>query len=287
MRGRIVLFTVIGVTALTTVARADDGPDSSDSAAAACVAIREQAEVTLKEGKLVAAREQLDRCAQPSCTEDTRQACTRRRDAIDAMIPTVVFGVRDALGRDVDAVVTIDGSSVPVPLGRMTILDPGIHEVEWSSKPNEPSFQGHQKLTIFEGERGRIVLLGPSVATDYLHHAPNRSSGLRPSCPWIVVGAGAFLVTTATVFQLIALREDSDRKTLNLTLGRTDLSTTERDLYERSRTSHHDAAETDQAIAITVGSIGIAAIVGGITWALLSPRRGDHHRPLPITRGLR
>ncbi|HVH45566.1 MAG TPA: hypothetical protein VM925_24600, partial [Labilithrix sp.] len=73
-------------------------------------------------------------------------------------------------------------------------------------------------------------------------------------------------------FELVALREDTERKALDLALTRNDLSTGERESLRSARESHRDAANTDETVAITLGIVGITAIAGGVTWALVRER---------------
>ena len=154
---------------------------------------------------------------------------------------------------------TLDDGDARVPLGRALPIDPGVHEVRWTAPSGA---WGVQRITVVEGEKLRLV---PIVV-------PATKEAATSIAPWIVVAAGATLVVTSAVFQLVAVNEDSDSKNLSLAATRSDLSPAESRAVMDSAQSHHDAAMTNQAIAVGCGIVGAGAVVTGLTWALLRDR---------------
>lgn len=244
----------IGMASILAVAsaRAQDEPD-------ACGAMIEQAAREQHDGKLVTARNRLASCRAEICSPSQRAECSRRGDEIARALPTVAFIVRDAAGRDVDARVSLDDDDARIPLGRAVPVDPGVHEVRWSAPTGA---WGVQKLTVVEGEKLRLVNISTAVA----------DAGATSPAPWIVVAGGATLMVASAVFQLVAINEDSDSKNLSLAATRNDLSAAESRAVMESAQSHHDAAKTDQTIAIGCGILGVGAVATGLTWALLRER---------------
>src|ERR1700722_8014523 len=78
----------------------------------ACIQASETAVVLKKAGKLLEERKALSECAAASCPDPVRTSCRERLVAVVRAIPTIVFGVKDARGRDLASVkLTIDGAA--------------------------------------------------------------------------------------------------------------------------------------------------------------------------------
>jgi hypothetical protein len=259
MRNLLAGLVVLTAFSAASVVRADEGEGS-------CSAAQREGDTKQRAGKLVVAHERFAACA-AQCPSDARVACERRRDELERLVPTVAFAVRED-GHDLDAFVTIDENPTPLPVGRSTRLDPGIHRIQWKSITGAPR-EGTEMVTVFEGQRGRFVVL------EAAKKAPP-SSAAEPSksdlWPWFLIGAGGLLILGGGVYELVAINEDSQRKALDLTLARDDLSSSERSIYLASRESHRDAAETGEAIGITIGVVGLTALAAGVTWAIVRDR---------------
>jgi hypothetical protein len=127
-RSRLALTTLVAAGALATlaapaVAFADGGEK------AACIAASDEAQQLKLDGKLTLARTRLLACARAECPAIVKQDCGQWLAEVDAALPTVVFGARDADGRDLFAVrVLEDGVMVADHLdGRALPVDPGPH----------------------------------------------------------------------------------------------------------------------------------------------------------------
>lgn len=228
-------------------------------------------------GKYVTARASFVACARDESCGDKREECAKERDAVYRSISTIAFVVRDAAGRDLDAHLALDNDPTEVPLGRLVMLDPGIHEVRWTMRDGT---RGTQKVTAVEGEKARTVIVlavpveaAPPAMQEKPQSQPARETTSSSSAwPWVLVATGTTLLVTSAVFQLVAINQDSERKAYEIDSTRSDLTASERGNLLESAQSKFDAAKTDQAIAITCGVLGGAAIASGFTWLLLRDR---------------
>jgi hypothetical protein len=95
-----------------------------------CVASSEKALSLKKSGKLIDARKELATCAADACPTNVKAECKKRIAEISAMIPGVVFDVKDASGNSVTRVkVSIDGVQLVDHLDGMAVpVDPGPHK---------------------------------------------------------------------------------------------------------------------------------------------------------------
>lgn len=189
---------------------------------------------------------------------------------------TVTFVVRDDRGNDVDAKITLDDDATTIPLGRQQAIEPGIHDVRWSVAGGA---SGVQKLTVIEGQQGRIFQIianvpapppppPPQVASAPTT-MPSEARSSSPPWPYILLGGGATLAVTSAVFQLVAINEDSDAQNYFWHSTRDDLPTSTRDSLAASGRSHYDAAQTDQAVAITCGILAVTAVTVAVTWLIV------------------
>jgi hypothetical protein len=94
-----------------------------------CLTANETALKLSQDHKLLAEREQLLICAAESCPSEVRRECAARIEEVNSAIPTVVFEVKDANGRDVSRVrVLVDGELLAERLdGTALAIDPGEH----------------------------------------------------------------------------------------------------------------------------------------------------------------
>jgi len=145
-----------------------------------CVDANTHAQALHREGRLVEARQELMRCADPSCPRLVRDDCTQLLDDLDRAQPTIVFDVKDDAGHDLTEVkVQIDGRPFTDLLnGVALIADPGAHVFTFEAAGRRPATQ---QVVVREGEKNRresVVLknLGSSVPAGGGAPAPNRSA---------------------------------------------------------------------------------------------------------------
>lgn len=158
-----------------------------------------------------------------------------------------------------------------------------VQRVPLAPSSSSPSHRGAgEHVTVYETKRGRLVVVVVTPPPPPHGPLPPHVAPRRSVVPWILTGAGALLVTTAVVFELVALREDTEAKNLAYHLGRSDLSPSQRESFDASRESHREAANRDEAIAITAGALGLATLATGVTWLILSRARSASPTPPPV-----
>lgn len=188
---------------------------------------------------------------------------------------TVTFVVRDDRGNDVDAKVTLDTDGTPVPLGLAQTLEPGIHDVHWSIASGA---SGHRKLTVIEGQHGRIFqivasvpppVVSPVVASEAPAASASNASNARSPWPYISSAEARCSPSRARSSSSSRSTKTTDANHYFWTSTREDLSSAERDAFRDSGRSHYDAAQTNEAIAITSGIIAVTAVIVAVTWLIL------------------
>ena len=134
-----------------------------------CIEANGQGQELRREGKLTAARAQLQQCMNPECPTMVRDDCAKRLDDLDRAQPTIAFEVKDASGADISAVrVTVDGSPLAERLdGTALAVDIGEHAFTFEVRGQPPI---SRKLILTEGEKGRreVVAIGagtPAVSS--------------------------------------------------------------------------------------------------------------------------
>lgn len=162
-----------------------------------CSAAYDSAQVEMRAGKLVSAKQKLVFCSSSECPELMHSDCQDWLNEVENSIPTVVLRVESLSAQPViNAIVTVDGGPPAQVNGRAMYFDPGQHELKFSA----PDFQSKIVVMLFaEGEKLRQerILLDPlrPKTTLRLEEKPNTVSPLDTSSTrtnWtvpIVVGA--------------------------------------------------------------------------------------------------
>jgi hypothetical protein len=129
---------------------------ATEPGVADCLAASDASLKSSHEHKLRAERAQLLACAAPTCPALVRKECGSRMDEVSAQIPTVVFEVRDATGRELSAVtITMDDGPLADHLdGTALMLDPGVHSFSFVAD-GQPSFS--EDIVLHEGEKDRHI----------------------------------------------------------------------------------------------------------------------------------
>jgi hypothetical protein len=126
-----------------------------------CIAANERAVSFDTAGKLLDERKELTACADTACPEVVKTSCDRRLVELTAKIPSIVFDVKDASGRDLTEVrLSIDGVAVDGKLPSTAIsLDPGSHRFTFETA-GHPAVS--ETLTLQEGAKDRreSVMIG-------------------------------------------------------------------------------------------------------------------------------
>jgi hypothetical protein len=133
---------------LSAEARADKA--TTNVTTNSCIAANEGTIRFRTEHKFRQAREQAIVCAADTCPGAIREVCRKRVTDLDAAIPTIVFEVQDARGRDLDQVrVAMDGEPLVDRLdGTAIAVDPGDHVFAFEAA-DAPRLE--RNLLLFEG----------------------------------------------------------------------------------------------------------------------------------------
>ncbi|XXX82429.1 hypothetical protein WMF30_27110 [Sorangium sp. So ce134] len=131
----------------------------------ACAAAYERAQGLRRDGKLLAARQALIACSQPTCPAAAVADCGPWLAEVEQSLPTVVIAARDAHGRErLDVRVLVDGRLLAAALdGKALPVDPGPHTFRYEPASG-PAVE--ERVVIREGEKNRAitVTLGASSA---------------------------------------------------------------------------------------------------------------------------
>lgn len=134
-------------------ARADQASDAK----AACASRAEHGQRTKLDGHLRAAREDFLACAQDSCPDAVRKACTDWLSETERSLPTVVVVVRGPNGINAaPAKAWIDDVEIDAGSGRATAIDPGAHVVRARSASGA---EATAQVVAVEGRKAEVIAL--------------------------------------------------------------------------------------------------------------------------------
>lgn len=254
-----------------------------------CIEANAKAQPLRRDGKLAAAREQLQICVDPHCPGMVRDDCARRLDELDRLQPTIVFDGKDSAGADlIEVTVTVDGHPLVSRLvGSPLSVDPGAHAFTFEAA-------GRRAVTrtfvLKEGEKGRIERIvfddgavsstsarpvppGPVVTalSSSAETAPH-GMGTRKAVALAIGGVGVAGVAAGGVFGLLAMTAWNRAKSECPTTA-------------NCTQSQHSKAVADRSTTVTYGTVAdIGFIAGGVLLAagtvlfFTGPSAGDARR---------
>ncbi|WP_437841834.1 hypothetical protein [Sorangium sp. So ce1153] len=148
----------------------------------ACAAAYERAQGLRRDGKLIAAREALIACSQPTCPAAAVADCGPWLAEVEKSLPSVVIAAREAGGRErLDVRVLVDGRLLAAALdGKALPVDPGPHTFRYEPAGG-PAVE--ERVLIREGEKNRAitVVLGAPPAGAPPSPRPPAAPGASPS----------------------------------------------------------------------------------------------------------
>jgi hypothetical protein len=208
--------------------------------------------------KLIAARDAFIQCARSVCPALVRKDCAQWLSEVQVTLPSIVFGARDAQGKDLfDVHVSVDGNLLTDKLdGTSVAVDPGQHvfRFEW---------EGHgaveQPALIREGEKSRLLTVSFPVST--------RSARPIPVGVWIF---GALGLVGGGGFAAFALWGQSDVNNLRTTCA------------PACSASDVDSARTKVILANVSLGVGIASLGVATTWFIVSRSSGGSTTALSV-----
>lgn len=255
-------------------------PARADMTKDQCIDANGKGQDLAHDGKLTAARAQLQRCAATSCPAILRRDCTKRLDALDQVQPTIVFELKDTKGDDVsDATVTMDGEPLAIrSIGAAVSVDPGSHKFAFESPGR---IRVEKTLVLREGERDRRelvvlpqpgpapappppVVVGPAMPAT--PPAPERSGTSTVRVLGLVSGGvGVVGVAIGTIFGLKTGSAWNAQKT--------DCPSATSCPNHAQAVSDHSTMSTDSTISTVAFAGGGALLALGVTMFLLG---GSH-----------
>jgi hypothetical protein len=125
--------------------------------AAECLRGSEEGLAARDHGRLREARKRFVSCAADACPKSLRIDCARWLEEVEASLPTVAFGAKDARGADLfDVSVYVDGERVlGHEQGKAIALDPGPHTVRFERPGAKPV---EERVLLRAGERNRSII---------------------------------------------------------------------------------------------------------------------------------
>lgn len=148
MRRGLAAVTTLAIALLPRLAAADPTVEQ-------CVEQHESAQRLRHAGELLASRDLLERCAEPSCPSLIAADCTEWRNEVERLIPSLIFGAKSEEGDLVDVSVTLDGRLLATELdGASVEVDPGPHELVFE-RPGSPPIV--RRVVARKGVKDRVV----------------------------------------------------------------------------------------------------------------------------------
>ena len=243
---------------------------ASAQGGAACVKAYEKGIDARERGALRAARAHFVTCAADACPKAMRVDCARWLDEVDASLPSIVVGAKDARGNDLfDLRVKVDGEPVEdVQAGRPLVLDPGPHVVHFE-RGKAPALESQDvKVLLRTGEHNRAVIAtmaAPAEGGTDIGIGPrppppaSTSSGGPPAATWIFGGVGVVGLGLFGTFAILGSTEKSRLRTA-CAPGCTD--------------GEVSSARTDYLVADIALGVGIVSL-GIATYFLLTDHGGS------------
>jgi hypothetical protein len=180
-------------------------PARADGVAAQCIDAHEQAQRSMQDGHLRAAREKLLVCSRETCPKVAQTDCSAWMRDVARDMPSVVVTAKDAAGHDTEKVrVVVDGETFAESLdGRAFPLDPGPHAFRFESEGRVLE----QKVLVGAGEQNRHVVadFASSTSGTPVGPPPPSTPDASPSPPvatYVLGGVAVLGLASFTVFGL-------------------------------------------------------------------------------------
>ncbi|MDC3987630.1 hypothetical protein [Polyangium jinanense] len=242
---------------------------------AQCAAAFEEGQELETAGRLVEARGKFVSCSDAACPAVVRDECATMLPRVEASLPTIVPGLRDAQGNDIVAAeVTLDGAVLTKTLdGQPIAVNPGPHTLRFVA-PNAAPVE--RQVVIRVGEKNRVItvdLEGAAKTPPDAHPdkpaAPDAGPSGKRVASYVLGGLG---VVSLGAFAYLGITGKSDLAGLHDGCGRTQ-SCAETDV---------DAVKTKLILADV--SLGVGIVSLGVATALFFTSGGEK-KPTATARG--
>jgi hypothetical protein len=230
-------------------------------------------------GKLSLARKLFLTCAQSSCPQLVESDCARFADELSRMQPSISLVARDTNGADLpDTTVYVDDVLLVTRLddGKPHDIDPGKHVVRFTNAGRDRVVT----VVIEAGEQGRTVSAtfdapqAPAKPVLTLQHdvappRPARPTTTHPTGSKVLIYGGAVIALGGTalgIFELTRVPGNCSISTHACAAPPGDPS------IDTARSAMQTAN-----IGWMVGSVGVAAVIGGIAWYVTGSKTVQEH----------
>jgi len=216
-----------------------------------CVGAVASGQKEQRAGALRAARASFLSCDKVECPAQVRGVCDSLLTSVEASLPTVIFGARDALGSDLVTVrVLVDGVEAAASLdGKAVPIDPGPHSLRFERAGSAPI---EQRAVIRESEKNRMFLVTfppPEGVPGKSGEGTARGRPV-PVVAYVLAGAG---VASLGVFTALDVNGQSVYDTCK----------------SGCSSSTKSGLTTERDVALTLGGVGIVSL-GVATWLFLT-----------------
>jgi hypothetical protein len=241
-----------------------------------CIDANGRAQELRREGKLAAARVELDQCVHPSCPPLIRDDCAKRLDDLEGAQPTIAFEVKDAAGADVSVVkITVDGTPLAARLTGMALpVDIGDQLFIFEAVGQPPVTR---RLVVTEGEKGRreIIVLGSASSSTRATLPPGVAAAVvsaplaaSPASPGTEQSSAGGRLETRTVVGLVTGGVGVVGMGVGsvfglLTLSNKNLQQQDCGMSASCTSSGHAKALDDHSAATTDGTLSTIGFVAG------------------------
>jgi hypothetical protein len=259
LRHQLLALALIG--SLTHEAVADDDVKKE------CVDASTAGQTSRDAGALLSARDEFVICSRDACPAVVRSSCASWLSEVEQQLPSIVLRAADAANVDItDGTATVDGVKHPLD-GKPIPLDPGKHTVVLDT---DRGVHLERKLLLATGEKSRLIELRvpakekPVSAnqpdTEIQRKPAQRSSRGVPAGAWVLGGLSVVSLASFGYFGISAKKQLS---TLRDTCS-------PHCTHDQTKTGRNEAIIADVSLGV-----GVAALAGAVTWALLSGSRQD------------
>ncbi|MEZ4222267.1 MAG: hypothetical protein R3B13_15125 [Polyangiaceae bacterium] len=231
-----------------------------------CLDAYDQSQRTRRRGELIAAREHLLVCAQADCPEPVMKECTRWLAEVNASLPSIVLGAKDAQGRDAIDVKVYDGDKlISTELdGRSISIDPGTHALRFVFPDGT---KVRERILVREAEKNRAVVAhvprsDPKPAKVKPQRSPAAATSSGPPTATIVLGAIGAVALGSFAYFGIRAKQDADELDARCA--------------PRCPTSDTDAVKQKALIADISLLVGVSSLAAGTyLWIQAAPSQSD------------
>lgn len=226
-----------------------------------CVDASTEGQTSRDAGELLKAREKFQACMRDACPAVVRSSCSRWLSEVEQQLPSIVIRAADASNTDItDGSASIDGVKFPLD-GKPIPLDPGKHVVVVDA---DGGVHLEKKLLLAAGEKSRLIELrvpAPAVETVAPPKEPAPAAARSiPTGAWVLGGVG--LVGLGS-FGFFAYSAKQELNQLNDTCA------------PSCAESKSDVGRQNALIADISLGVGVVALAGAVTWAVLGSKPDD------------